>query len=290
MNKLLLAITMLISVGPVHGMDSTCSFTKASDFAKASSDRSEDRSLFSSGHPEPVEGRRTELEKQPTPMTLAQLYYHFSHDLELLPEIAQHIFFLQCGDSNLTEIEQNCKHPELLVIYIEKLISSCEYLLASEICECYFKHNKISLCDIQNHYKYTCLFYGKNPKVTQILLKIAGNNVWKLLTIQNTHNATALHFAAGNNYTETIKLLLHAAGDNAYELLAMRNDNKRRALYTAIFNLKDIKTVKLLLDAAGKKAQNLIMEQSEREEEILCRATPEINEILQSYMINNKAT
>ena len=65
-----------------------------------------------------------ESKKKLSPITLSQLYYYFSHDV-LLPEIAQYIFSLQCGDSNSAEIEQNSKKPKRFVKYIETLISSC---------------------------------------------------------------------------------------------------------------------------------------------------------------------
>jgi ankyrin repeat protein len=252
MNKLLLTLIMLISVGSVHGM-----------------------------------------ETQPS-MTLPQLYYCFSHNLELLPEITQHIFFLQCGNSNLAELEQNCKSPELLVNYIETLIDACGDTLASEICECFFKHNKISICDIQDKYKTTCLHLSKSPNVTQILLKIA-DDTWKLLTIQTSSGFTALHFATCNKDIDNVKLLLDAAGNNVYELIAMQTIADQEDNYTALkmaVIVDQTEMVKLLLDTAGEKAQDLIMIKDNEKQTVLDDENnlPEINEILQSHMTNNKAT
>ena len=167
-----------------------------------------------------------------SPITLAQTYYHFSrpsHDL-LLPEIAQQIFWLQLGTVDLADlplkIEQ--KSPEPFVKYLETLIPSCGYLLASELCEYFLKQKGISLCDIQDEYKRTCLHYvDKNPKVAEMLIKIAGDTASTLIAMQTTYGWTALHWAADNNCTEIVTLLLNAAGDKVQDYMAMKtNDGK----------------------------------------------------------------
>ena len=93
-----------------------------------------------------------------------------------------------------------------------------------KLCEYFLKHKEISLCDIQDEYKNTCLHYAsKNPKVTEMLIKIAGDTASTLIAMQNTFGRTALHCAANNNHTEIVKLILDAAGDTASTLIAMQN-------------------------------------------------------------------
>lgn len=227
MHKILLTLAILISARSLHGMDST-----------------------------PLcELRRTGKEvKNLSPMTLSQLYYHFSHDLGLLPEIIQQIFSLQCGDVDhtkvLDELKKYSNNPDHFVNYLETLIISCGELLASELCECFFVREKVSICDIQGEYKRTCLHRSKNPKITQILIKIAGEKAWELLTMQTDYGSTALQVAAYNNRTEIVELLLKAAGTNAQDLI-------------------------IIQDKLGKTVlENAYVE-------------PKIKEVMQKYMTNN---
>lgn len=64
-----------------------------------------------------------------------------------------------------------------------------------------------------------------------MLIKIAGNNAWTLLIMQDTDGWTALHYAAYNNKTKNVKLILDAAGNNAWELLTMRSAGGLTAFY-----------------------------------------------------------
>ena len=70
-----ISFVVIVCFNSMYGMEPTSSFTKVSNFAKATMDRSEDRSLFYSGHPavsvealcedrKPVEGRRSEENTQ----------------------------------------------------------------------------------------------------------------------------------------------------------------------------------------------------------------------------------
>ena len=237
MNKILLTLVMLISATSLYGMDSTSDF--APTFVKG---WSSDRSL--------CELQRTGKEvKNPSPMTLPQLYYHFSHDV-FGSDIAQHILSLQCGDVTFEKIKQSSKYPDLLVNYIETLIPACGELLASEICEHYFKHAQISIYDIKDVHKQTSLHLTINRKVIQILLRVVGDNAFKLLTIQDDNGWTALHMAAYFSRIKIAKLFLNAAGKKASDLIKLKIEN-------------------------GKTALDLVCDKSE------------IKEVIQSYVTNN---
>jgi ankyrin repeat protein len=260
-----------------------------------------------------------------SPITMSQLYYHFSHpshDL-LLPEITQQIFSLQLGTVDLADLPLNCKSPESFVKYLEALITSCGYLLASELCECYLKYKEISLCDIQDENKRTCLHKSISPKVTEMLIKIAGDTASTLIAMQNTSGSTALHWAAWNNRTEIVKLLLEAAGDTASTLLTKQNEYGNTALhyaadnnctesvklileaagvdackliameatsgYTALHyaaNHNNTEIVKLLLDASGDTTSTLLTKQNEYCKTALHYANPATKEVMQKYMTN----
>ncbi len=259
-------------------------------------------------------------EIQPSPITLPQIYYHFSNDL-LLPEIAQHILSLQLGDTNLAKIEQSSKSPEHLVKHIETLIHSCEYLLASEVCTWFFHHAKISICDIQDLKKNTSLHLNKNTKVAQILIKIAGNNAYTFITMQNINGWTALHSPAMSNNVEMVKLLLDMTGDDASKLTLIQTTEGWTALHDAVYHdsikivellltaasdkkwtllaIQDtrdwtalhqaayyncIESIKLLLNAANNKAQDLIMIPDNIGRTALDLANPEIKKVMQEYM------
>jgi hypothetical protein len=222
-----------------------------------------------------------------SPITMSQLYYHFSHpshDL-LLPEITQQIFSLQLGTVDLADLPLNCKSPESFVKYLEALITSCGYLLASELCECYLKYKEISLCDIQDENKRTCLHKSISPKVTEMLIKIAGDTASTLIDMQDKNGETALHYAADNNNTEIVKLLLDAAGDTASTLIDMQNKGGLTALHSAAsYNRAEI--VKLILDAAGDTTSTLLTKQNEYCKTALHYANQETKEVMQKYMTN----
>ena len=198
--------------------------------------------------------QRTGAETQPSPMTLSQLYYHFSHDV-LDPDIAQQIFLLQLMSSNvdLKKFPEFCQNSLLLLTYIMRLINSCGYSIASEICERFFARSEISICDIGSCEKMTGLHFAVTcvlPKVAEILIKIAGNDTWKLLTMTDHYGNTALHLTRYTNNIPLAKLILDAAGDKALTLLTMKN-------------------------RCGTTASDL--------------DNPEIKPIMQKYMINSKS-
>jgi hypothetical protein len=227
--------------------------------------------------------------EQPSPITIAQTYYHFSHDL-LLPEITKQIFWLQLGTVDLAklplEIEQNRTSPEHFVEYLETLIASCGYLLASELCEYFLKQKEISLCDIQDNDKSTCLHCAyRSPKVTALLIKIAGNNASTLINMQDIYGYTALHQAAFYNRTEIVTLILDAAGNAASTLLTIQNKNGNTALHWAANN-KKTEIVKLILEAAGDTASTLIAMQDKNGNTALDCARPETKEVMKKYMTN----
>ena len=273
----------------------------------------------------------TSSEIKPSPITFAETYYHFSHDL-LLTEIAQQIFLLrlELSDVDLKEFQQSYEHPESLVKYIKKLIDSCGYSLASELCERFFSSTKISICDIKYPNDWagdrTSLHYAaeKNyPEVIRILIKIAGGDAWKLLTMKDYALWTALHRAAFSNSIESTNFLLDAAGDKVWELLTMRDIGGRTALHRSAFNknivmlllnaagdnapilvaMRDIdnstalnhaagcnkiENMKLILDSAGDKAWELLTVKDNHGCTIFDNASSEKKELMQKYMTMNK--
>lgn len=205
------------------------------------------------------------MENKPSPITFAQIYYHFSHNL-LDPDIAQQIFFLQLKSSNvnLEKLSQSCENRESLVEFIKTLIDASGYSFASEVCEQLFLTQKISIFPIVWGENYGYLGYALMERyldVARILIKIAGDNIWTLLTTRyGYNNQTILHQAASTN-AESVKLILDAVGDKKWELLIMKEDiTGYTALHRAVCNGNDDHTerIKLLLDAAGDNARKLI--------------------------------
>ncbi len=208
-----------------------------------------------------------ESPKQLTPITLPQTYHYLAG--ELLPELAQQIFALQFGFVDptkfLNKIEQSVNSPKDLVKYINTLIRSCGYLLASELCDWFFHHAKISICDIKNDSGQTSLHYVASyfagvgdSKIDQILIKIARDNAYKLLTMQCDRGCTALHEAACNTKcVGMVKFFLDTAGDNAFKLLAVQDKYGRTAMHEAT-QVDNIEVVKLFLAIAGDNIWNLL--------------------------------
>ncbi len=231
-----------------------------------------------------------EIQKQPSPITLPLTYYHFSHDV-LPPEIAQQIFvkLFETHGIDLAqlphEIEQRCKNDYWLVKYINKLIKLCGYLLASELCERFFPHAKVSIwIEGFPNWKHTPLHYVVEYnclEVAQILLKIAGDKASTLLTMQDYSGWTALHFAAYKNNTENVKLLLGVAGNKVWELLSMKSNYDSTSLHCANNNTE---TIKLLLDAAGDNAPTLLAMKRGDGETAFDLANSETKEVMRKYM------
>lgn len=204
-----------------------------------------------------------------SPVTLAQTYHYFAHDI-FPPEIAQHIFSFQCDGSSfakcLNKLEQSIS-PKRFIKYIKALIYSGGDMLAIEICESFLKRKNISICDIHNEYNVTCLYLTENPKVAQILLRIAGENKDKLLTMQSTMGWTALHSAAQGhadmygtdsyNLIQIVELILNAT-DETYNLLTIQDKDGRTPLHIAVKHDSNMDTVKLILDAAKNDTNKLL--------------------------------
>jgi len=185
----------------------------------------------------------TRVSSQIKPFTFAQAYHYFSHDL-LLPEIAQQIFLLQLGNINLEKLPESCKDTNSLVEFIAMLTQSWDYPFAGELCERFFSHEKISICDVKKG------VLGKSPlhhainygylNVTRVLIKIAGDKTWTLLAMKDYSGSTALHYVACRNNREGVKLLLDAAGHQAPELIAMKNGYDETAFDLAHITIQKI--------------------------------------------------
>jgi len=191
-----------------------------------------------------------ELQKKPSPFTFAQTYYYLSHDLELVPDIAQQIFLLHlklCNNVDLKKfllnISQECN--TFLVACTDELVKSCGYPLASELCEYLFAHAKISLCPIQDDQrKKTSLFYAITcgfPEVAQLLAKIAGDDALKLLTMRvDAKDNTTLHHTVFAQDKEAVKLVLDLADDKAYTLLTIKGTHGGTAFDCAPQKIKEM--------------------------------------------------
>jgi hypothetical protein len=86
----------------------------------------------------------------------------------------------------------------------------------------------------------------RDSEVVQILIKIASNNLEKLLNIKNKINGdTALNIAVKiSKNIKIVKLLLDAAGNNVWKLLSTHNKYNSTVLQIAL--TYDINTVKSL--------------------------------------------
>lgn len=149
------------------------------------------------------------------------------------------------------------------------------------------------------NYNYTALHfaaYGKNTQITKLLLNAAGDKVYDLLMKQKTDCLSAFHWAIEENNIEFIKLVLDAIGEKKYNLFFEQEFTKPVFHYAV--EHKNIEIITLLLNAAGDKAQDLILMQDSRsdftdnpvEYTPFEEATPEIREILKTYMERDKVT
>jgi ankyrin repeat protein len=239
MNKLLFAFIILIATGSLHSMKSRRQLDQI------------------------IEQPHNTLTHHLSPISLPMTYHYLRNFL--LPEVVQLIFSFHLGNVDLAQIktEQICKDPGSLVKSIQLTLASCDSRLTIELYKQYLCN--ISLFNIKNSYNETPLHSViqniKDAKyclnLAQILIKIADNNTWPLLSMQDEDNETALHPAARNGHTEVVKVLLDAAGDNAWTLLTMRDKDNETALHIAA-GYGYTEAVKVLLEAAGDNTWTLL--------------------------------
>ena len=214
------------------------------------------------------------------PITFAQIYHRLAEFLH--PDVMPLIFSFHLDASGIdyvnlpTLIKESSKSAEKCVKTMHTFLNSDNYTLVAEIFERAFAHEKVSICDIKDDgmagtfcmmlyipqylevvkiilniagdktwelltakTKYLGVFHcicasdGKDTEIVKLLLKAAGDKTWTLLTIKDNDGWTALHYAAKNDSTEMVKLLLNAAGDNAWTLLTTKSQNGYTALHYA---------------------------------------------------------
>jgi hypothetical protein len=236
MKNLLLIFTALTCAQSLQSMDPTSSFTKVS----------EDRSLYFSGHPELVEGRRTgvEIPKNLAPISLPQIYCYLSENMN--QDIASHILSLQPGSHflrdkpSLLKKEDSCM-VAMLTTYIEIMLNDFGHCLIVELLKQSLLHKNVSICDFTNNSNENvlhmvanggCLFKNICTETAKIFLEVAGNETLKLLTMQTStleEKSTALHIAAQKGHVELVELLLDAAGDHVRDFMNILNIDGKAA-------------------------------------------------------------
>jgi hypothetical protein len=234
MNKLILAFIILTATGSLHSMESD----------------------------QIIELPQSTPTHHLSPISLPVTYHYLRNFLHR--EIIQLIVsFYRDIDFAEIKIEQICKDSNSFIKSIQTTLASYGSALTPELYKLHLCN--VSLCDIKNFYGETPLGYViKNIKdakscsdLVQILIKIAGNNAWRLLSEQDEYRHTVLHTAASLGYTDVIKFLLNAAGNNTWTLLTMENKYSNTALHlAAIFGRSEV--VKILLEAAGDNTWTLL--------------------------------
>lgn len=151
---------------------------------------------------------------QLSPITWAQTYHHLSE--LLLPELMPLIFSLHLYASDIdyknlpTLIEKSCESPKSFVDSVDIFLKSGHYTLVAEIFERSFAHTKVSICDIKDKYNWTVLHQAvacNHPNIVKIILNIAGDKKWKLLTTQKVNGHIALYYAIYMGHIEIVNLL-----------------------------------------------------------------------------------
>jgi hypothetical protein len=234
------------------------------------------------------------MENQPAPITWAQTYYHLSTFLhpDVIPLIfAFHLDVSGIDYANLPDmIQRSSKNPASFVEYIQTLLKSGNYNFVAELLERGFARAKVSICDTKNEGNWTVLHDASCDmclETVKIVLHLAGNNTWKLLTTKDTNGETAFHCAAYWGRADTITLLLKAAGNNSWELLATKNNYGWTALhYSACCNKAE--TVTLLLKAADDNAQELMAIINNQGKTAYDIANLETKKIMEQYPKNNQ--
>ena len=233
MKKLLLALITLIGAGSLHGMES--SFAKiVSQGSPASVDRTADKA---------------KTDKQLSPITLPQIYRHFSEVLN--QDVARYIFSLQPGSRAignnihlLNDIANTENKMSALIYNISMILNNFGYCYTVERLNRNLLRQEKSIYDIKDSDGRTILHNGftnvDSIKVLNFFLQIAGDNTWKLLTMQNNKGCTTLHYTYTAWHIESVKLLLNAAGENAQELMDIPNKNGKTAFDIADPEIKEL--------------------------------------------------
>jgi hypothetical protein len=180
------------------------------------------------------------------PVTLPQAYHYLSEVLN--PKIAQYIFSLQqinedlscwyCTDETENVVSMNkC---------IAKILRRHGYLYTVERLKLDLLKKEMSICDIKDNNSCTTLHYIAsdyycNKKIVKLILEVAGDNAWTLLTMQTVvQGSTALHLAAHYNRIEYVKLLLEVAGNQAQAFMNIRNKNGKTAFDIAAPKVQEV--------------------------------------------------
>ena len=208
------------------------------------------------------------------PITFAQIYYRLAEFLhpDVMPLILSfHLNASGIDYKNLPDlIKERSKSADAFVQFIDRLLKPGNHTLVAEIFERAFAHEKVSICDIKNDSNGMNVLHeasaNQHPEVVKIILNIAGNKTWELLTAKSkTLGRIPLHNAAMHVYGKRIgivKLLLEAASDKTWTLLTIKdNFDDWTALHYAANN-GSTEMVKLLLDAAGDNTWTLLATKS----------------------------
>ena len=268
------------------------------------------------------------------PITWAQTYYGLSEFL--IKDIVQLIFSFHLDSSGIDYsnlpalIKKSCTTSEAFVQFIKTLLKSSNATFATEIFERVLTHTKISICDIKGaNWKNLNVLHDavqhKYPEIVKIILNIARDKTWELLTakeessgstplhlaldnkvpeeivksllkatgdktetlltIKDDAGWTALHYAARHGSTEMVKLLLDTAGDNTWILLTKKSDTGNTALHYAANN-DSTEIVKLLLNTAGNNAQEFMDIQNRDKKTAFYYAATQTKEVMEKYRKN----
>ena len=307
MNKLLLTLVIITGARSLHGMDYG-PHNQVCDTVKQSKNRVLVPMVIKSASIELLQAYQQlshhlcpdvaryifSMLVKPSPITMPQTYHQLSQILN--PHIARSIFSFHLGNVNLarfsSKINQKYVCADELMEWIHALIKSCGYSLSVELFKKYFDYEKRSICSgsIKTQYEETVLhesIYYQRIEFARFFLDVAGDDAWKLLSMQNDRGVTALHYAACKENTEGTQLLLDAAGDDVWRLLSIQSFHEgRTALHSAV-HYGRIEVVKLLLHAAGNKVQDFMSIESKDGKKAFDIATPHVQEIMKQYMQNN---
>ena len=209
MKKLLLALTILTGTKSLHSME--------------------------------IPSSNTDYSKLP-PITLPLIYHHLRTFFP--PEIAQYIFSLQPGTSEINDdfpqIDQ--KSTMFLAANVNNSNILNGHCLTVEKLKRNLLRRKISICDIKNYYDETSLHYTHNVKVARIFLEGADQEVWMLLTAQSKESKqTILHYIVSETqFLELTKLLLNTAGSNAQTFIGIPDNMGKTAFDIATPEVKEV--------------------------------------------------
>ena len=267
--------------------------------------------------------------QQDKPVTWAQTYHGLSKFL--IKDVMPLIFSFHLASSNIdyanlpSLIKKSSKSAEKCVKTMNTFLNSDNYNLVAEIFKRGFAHEKVSICDIKDDWygwnvlhdavfdqhlevvkivlniagdktwelltaKTKCLGRiplhlasdDKDTEIIKLLMKAAGDKTWMLLTMKDNDDLTALHFAARHRSPEMVKLLLNTAGDNAWTLLTTKSQNGYTALHYAANN-NSTEIVELLLNTAGNNAQKFMDIRNRYETTAFDFAKPQAKEIMKKY-------